>query len=232
VATLARQARAPVYLVHCTSQAALEAALAQLRLGADLTIETCAHYLTHTIDWKGGDIGKVGPPIRNASDSEALWMALKAGKIDAVATDHVHRRVAAKAGGIWKASPGFPGLQTLLPVMLSEGYHKRGMPLPLIARVLSQNPARVMGCHTKGSIAIGREADFAIVDLDREWIADGTSMHSDAGFSIYDGWRFKGRVIHSMVRGRFVYRDEQLCADAIGHGRYVRRSISPGNAPT
>ena len=232
VATLARQAGAPVYLVHCTSAAALDAALAQLRLGTDLTIETCTHYLTHTIDWTGGDIGKVGPPIRQASDAEALWAALKAGSIDVVATDHVHRRVAAKAGGIWKASPGFPGLQTLLPVMLSEGYHKRGMPLPLIARVLSQNPARVMGCQTKGSIAIGREADFAIVDLDREWIAEGASMHSDAGFSIYDGWPFKGRVIHSMVRGRFVYRDEQLCADAIGHGRYLRRSIPPTNAST
>ena len=61
VATLARQAGAPVYMVHCTSEAALEAALAQRRLGTDLTIETCTHYLTHTIDWKGGDIGKVGP---------------------------------------------------------------------------------------------------------------------------------------------------------------------------
>jgi dihydropyrimidinase len=231
-ATLARQAGAPVYLVHCTSKAALDAALAQRRLGTDLTIETCTHYLTHTIDWKGGDIGKVGPPIRHASDTEALWAALKAGQIDVVATDHVHRQVAAKAGGIWKASPGFPGLQTLLPVMLSEGYHKRGLPLPVIARVLSQNPARVMGCQAKGSIAIGQEADFAIVDLDRQWRADGTSMHSDAGFSIYDGWHFKGKIIHSMVRGRFVYRDEQLCADAIGHGRYQRRSIAPTQTPT
>jgi len=229
VATLARQAGAPVYMVHCTSAAALEAALAQRRLGTDLTVETCAHYLTHTIDWKGGDLGKVGPPIRTAADTEALWAALKAGSIDVVATDHVHRHVAAKAGGIWKASPGFPGLQTLLPVLLGEGYHKRGLPLSTIARVLSRNPARAMGCQTKGAIAVGRDADFAIVDLDRAWTADNAGMHSDAGFSIYDGWRFKGKVIHSMVRGRFVYRDEQLCADAVGHGRYVRRSIGAGS---
>jgi dihydropyrimidinase len=227
VATLARQAGAPVYMVHCTSAAALEAALTQRRLGTDLTIETCAHYLTHTIDWKGGDIGKVGPPIRTASDTERLWAALKAGSIDVVATDHVHRHVAAKAGGIWKASPGFPGLQTVLPVLLAEGYHKRGLPLGTIARVLSQNPARVMGCQNKGAIAIGRDADFAIVDLERAWVADNAGMHSDAGFSIYNGWRFKGKVIHSMVRGRFVYRDEQLCSDTVGHGQYVRRSILP-----
>ena len=231
VATLARQTGARVYVVHCTSAAALEAALAQRRLGTDLTIETCAHYLTHTIDWKGGDLGKVAPPIRKGSDTEALWAALKAGNIDVVATDHVHRHVAAKAGGIWKASPGFPGLQTLLPVLLSEGYHKRGLPLSRIAGVVSQNPARVMGCRSKGAIALGRDADFAIVDLERAWVADSASAHSDAGFSIYDGWHFKGKVIHSMVRGRFVYRDEQLCADAIGHGRYIRRHISPAHVP-
>jgi dihydropyrimidinase len=227
VATLARQAGAPVYMVHCTSAAALEAALAQRQLGTDLTIETCTHYLTHTIDWKGGDFGKVGPPIRESAYTEALWAGLKAGKIDVVATDHVHRGVAAKAGGIWKASPGFPGLQTLLPVLLSEGHHKRGVPLGLIANLLSRNPARAMGCQSKGAIAVGQDADFAIVDLNRTWTADGAGMHSDAGFSIYDGWQFKGKVIHTMVRGCFAYRDEQLSADAIGHGQYIRRSLRP-----
>jgi dihydropyrimidinase len=216
-------------MVHCTSEAALEAALAQRSLGTDLTIETCTHYLTHTIDWRGGDIGKVGPPVRTARDVEALWAALKDGKIDVVATDHVHRNVAAKAGGIWKASPGFPGLQTLLTVILSEGHHKRGMPLHAISRVLSQNPARAMGCQTKGAIAVGRDADFAIVDLERSWTAENAGMYSDAGFSIYDGRPFKGKVIHTMVRGRFAYRDEQLCADAVGHGRYLRRTRSRAN---
>jgi dihydroorotase (multifunctional complex type) len=230
VATLAREAGAPVYMVHCTSAAALEAALAQRALGTDLTVETCTHYLTHTVDWEGGDVGKVGPPIREAADTEALWAALKAGKIDVVATDHVHRSVTAKVGGIWKASPGFPGMQTLLPVLLSEGHHKRALSLPQVARVLSANPARIMGCRTKGAIAVGRDADFAIVDLNRTWTADTSCMHSDAAFSIYDGWRFKGKVIHTMVRGRFVYRDEQLCADAIGHGQYIRRSIEEGPA--
>ena len=230
VATLARQAGAPVYLVHCTSAAALEAARAQRELGTDLTLETCPHYLTHTIDWRGAELGKVAPPLREAADAEALWAALKAGHIDVVASDHVHRPKSAKAGGIWKASPGFPGLETLLPVLLSEGYHRRGVPLGLIARMLSANPARIMGCRSKGAIAVGQDADFAVVDLNRTWTADGAAMHSDAGFSIYEGWRLRGKVIHTMVRGRFVYRHEQLCAEAVGHGRYIARSI-PRNTP-
>jgi dihydropyrimidinase len=224
VATLAREADAPLHVVHCTSAAALEAALAQRALGADLSIETCTQYLTHTIEWEGGLLAKVNPPIRERSDVEALWAALEAGKIDTVASDHVHRPAAAKSGGIWKAAPGFPGLETLLPVLLTEGYHKRGLPLGLIGRVLSENPARIMGCRSKGKIALGQDADFAFVDLEATWKADAMRMHSDAGFSIYDGWQFRGKVVHTMVRGRFVFRDEALCDDAIGFGQFVRRS--------
>jgi dihydroorotase-like cyclic amidohydrolase len=140
---------------------------AQRELGTDLRLETCAHYLTHTIDSTGADLGKVAPPLREAADTEAVWAALKAGHIDVVATDHVHRPKSAKAGGIWKASPGFPGLETLLPVLLSEGYQRRGVPLGLITRVLSANPARIMGCRSKGAIAVGQDADLALVDLNR-----------------------------------------------------------------
>ena len=224
VATLCRATGASMHMVHCSSAAGLEAALAQRALGARMSIETCTHYLTHTLAWPGGDIGKVNPPIRESADTEALWAALAAGQIDTVGTDHVHRGATAKSGGIWKAAPGFPGLETLLPVLLSEGFHKRSLPLATISRVLSENPARLMGCDTKGQIAVGKDADLAIVDLDASWVADRARMHSDAGFSIYDGWRFRGKVVHAMVRGRFASRDGVPCDDAIGHGRLLRRS--------
>ena len=98
-----------------------------------------------TSSWSGGDIGKINPPLREASDREALWEGIRNGSVDTVATDHVHRDVSSKAGGIWTASPGCPGLDTLLPVMLSEGHHKRGIPLARIAELLATNPARIMG---------------------------------------------------------------------------------------
>jgi dihydroorotase-like cyclic amidohydrolase len=224
VGTLARQAGCRVHIVHCTSAAALEAALTQQALGTRISIETCTQFLTHSIAWKGGDIGKVNPPIRDAADSQALWAALLAGKIDTVATDHVHRNVRAKAGGIWKAAPGFPGLETLLPVLLSEGHHKRDMPLGAIARVLCENPARIMGCPAKGAIAVGNDADLACVDLNASWVAEGANTRSDAGYSIYDGWEFKGKVVHTLVRGRFAMRDGVLCQDGVGMGRLIQRS--------
>ena len=134
-----------LYIVHTTSAAALEAALSARARGCRIAIETCPHYLTHDVSFAGGDTGKINPPLREAADREALWAGIANGKIDTVATDHVHRDLAGKAGGIWSASPGCPGLETLLAVMLSEGHFRRGLPLQRIAEVLAHNPAQEMG---------------------------------------------------------------------------------------
>ena len=222
----------PVYIVHCTSAEALDAAVRARGAGSTVHVETCPHYLTHDIDWPGfgpygGDLGKINPPVRTAADREALWRGLADGRIDTVATDHVHRDASGKAGGIWAASPGCPGLETLLPVMLTEGYHKRSIPLARIAQLLSGNPARLMGlAQNKGRIAIGMDADFAAVDLGATWTLEKAQIQSSAGYSIYEGWRFKGRVVHTLVRGRPVLRDRALMEDAVGTGRYVRRKLN------
>ncbi|MDP4026594.1 dihydroorotase family protein [Methylobacterium sp. NEAU 140] len=231
VASLARLSDARFHMVHCSSGAGLEAATTQRRLGAKLTIETCVQYLTHTVDSDQGLKAKVNPPVRAAEDVEALWRGLADGSIDTVATDHVHRDATAKIGGVWKASPGFPGMETLLPIMLSEGHHRRGLPLGSIARLLSGHPARIMGMPGKGRIGVGFDADLAVVDLDALWTVRERDMHSSAGFSIYDGWEVRGRVIHTLSRGAFALRDGMLCDDRVGKGRYIeRRSRSAGTA--
>jgi dihydroorotase-like cyclic amidohydrolase len=90
--------------------------------------------------------------------------------------------------------------------------------------VLARNPAQEMGLgHCKGSIAIGHDADVAIVDLKRTWTLDRASVFSSAGYSIYEGWQFQGQVVHTLVRGRPAFRDNALVADSAGWGRYQRR---------
>jgi dihydroorotase-like cyclic amidohydrolase len=213
-----------LYVVHTTSAAALAAALTARGRGCRIAIETCPHYLTHDVTYAGRDTGKINPPLREPPDREALWAGIANGQIDTVATDHVHRDLSGKAGGIWSASPGCPGLETLLAVMLSEGHFRRGIPLHRIVDVLARNPAQEMGLgHRKGSIAIGHDADVAIVDLKRTWTLDRAGVVSSAGYSIYEGWRFQGQVVHTLVRGRPVFRDNALVADSAGWGRYQRR---------
>ena len=222
----ARTTGARLYIVHTSSREALEAGLRARDAGTDIVIETCPHYLTHDIEWEGGDLGKINPPVRERSDCDALWDGVISGDVDTVATDHVHRDISSKAGGIWKASPGCAGLETLLPVMLTDGHHKRGIPLGRIAELLSSAPADAMGLyHRKGRIAVGLDADLAIVDLDARYTYKRENVRSSAGFSIYEGRTFTGKVLHTVVRGRFVLRDGETVDAAIGSGRFVKRRL-------
>lgn len=224
-AVLTKTAGSPLYVVHTSSAEALDAAKAARAAGIDITIETCPHYLTHDVDWAGGDVGKINPPLRESRDREALWAGVLDGSIDTIATDHVHRTLDGKKGGIWAASPGCPGMETLLPVMLTEGYHRRNLSLSRIAQLLSGNPASRMGLHQKGEIAIGKDADLVLVDLDREWVVSNDKVLSSAGYTIYDGQTLKGAVDKTLVRGRVVYADGKPVLDAAGTGRYVRRVL-------
>lgn len=119
-AFLSGQTGVRLYVVHVSSAAALEAGLRAREAGTDIILETCPHYLTHDVAWAGGETGKINPPLREAADGERLWAALLDGDLDTIGTDHVHRDLTGKAGGIWGASPGCPGLETLLPVLLKR----------------------------------------------------------------------------------------------------------------
>jgi dihydropyrimidinase len=225
-AYLAHVAGAPLYVVHTSSAEALAAALRHRNAGARVFVETCPHYLTHDLTWDGADIGKINPPLRDACDREALWRALFSGDIDTVGTDHVHRDLSSKQGGIWAASPGCPGLETLLPVLLSEGYHKRGLSLERISDLAATNPSRLMGLsHLKGAIVPGLDADLTFVDLNATWVLARGDIASSAGYSIYEGYTFKGRIVHTIVRGQLVVRDGLLQDTAVGTGRYIARRL-------
>lgn len=225
-AFIVNQAGAPLYVVHTSSTEALEAALMRRAAGDTVYLETCPHYLTHDTGWEGGAIGKINPPLRAAEHCERLWKAIFDGDIDTVATDHVHRDITSKDGGIWKASPGCPGMETLLPVMLSEGYHKRGLPLERVVELLSENPARLMGLSDrKGRIAPGLDADLVIVDLEAERELTREDVVSAAGYSIYEGWTLKGAISDTFVRGRQVVRDGALVEAGVGTGRYMHRKL-------
>ena len=111
--------------------------------------------------------------------------------------------------------------------MLSEGHHKRGISLSRIAELLATNPARIMGFgDRKGAIAVGLDADLALIDLNGTTEVSSAKSLSSAGYSIYDGWKLKGRVVHTLVRGAFAMRDGALDDACVGRGRYIRRRLS------
>jgi len=220
----ARVVGVPLHAVHTSSGEALAAAVNQRDLGADVSIETCIQYLTDDTESAIGATGKVNPPLRAPEDRAALWDGIRAGHIDTIATDHIHRPASSKNGGIWKAQPGFPGLDTFYPALLTEA-KAQGVAPEAMVPLVTTNPARRMGLAAKGRLAPGADADIAVLDMKQSWTVETARLASDAGYSIYDGRRMEVSVIHTLSRGRFALRDGALQEEARGHGRYVARTL-------
>jgi dihydropyrimidinase len=218
---------ANIYIPHLTCREGLELVRRHRADGWRATVETCPHYLTHTLDSPIGTLGKVNPPLRTHDDIEALWEGLADGAIQTVGSDHNSRPRAKKEGSIWTASAGFPSITTLLPLMLSEGFHRRGLTLERIVELTATNPARTFGLHPrKGTIAVGADADLVLVDLEREQTVDSKYCDSRSDFSIWDGWTLRGWPVATLLRGVVVMRAGEVLI-AGGHGKWVERVDTP-----
>ena len=220
---------ATIYIPHLSTRMALD----EVRRWRDrydrVYVETCPHYLTHTLDSEAGSIGKANPPFRTADDVDALWEGLADGAIDVVASDHVPRKRATKEKGIWQASQGFPGTATILPVLLSEGYHKGRLSLQRIAELLTTAPARIFDVPDKGDIRVGYDADLTLVDLELTREVRAAELGSYSDYSLYDGWRLKGWPTATVVRGEVVMQDARIVGPP-GFGRYIRRGAQTAAA--
>ena len=215
---------ARVYFPHLSTRMALDEVRKWRQRYEQVFIETCPHYLTHTEDSDLGGMGKANPPFRSSDDCDALWEGLADGSIDVVASDHVPRKRATKEKNLWLASQGFPGTATILPVLLSEGYHKGRLSLERIATLLTAAPADIFKLGpAKGRIEVGSDADFTLVDLNQERVVNAAELGSYSDYSLYDGWNLKGWPVRTIVRGVTVM-DAGVIVGAPGHGKYLRRA--------
>jgi dihydropyrimidinase len=218
---------APVYIVHTSAGMTVEEAkVARTRGDSPLYLETCAHYLTHTRDSEQGSLVKANPPLRGAADVEALWAAVFDGTIQTIGSDHSGRHRSKKQGTIWQAANGLPGVGSQLTVLLSEGHHKRGLPLERIVELTATNPAKIFGVHPrKGAIAAGSDADIALVDLDEVRTVTPTTWGGASEYSPYEGWDLRGWPVATLLRGQYSYRDGEVVS-APGTGEYIFRTTA------
>jgi dihydropyrimidinase len=205
---------ARVYVVHNTIRSGINIAGEAAHEGSRFYLETCPQYLTFTKhDEHVGVRGKVNPPLRSKEDLEALWAGIRDGMIQCMGTDHVTPMNSEhKQGDIWSVSAGFPGSETMLPVLISEGVNKRGLPLNIVARVCSYNTSRIHRIPNKGTIAPGYDADFAIVDLKKKFKVSPDMLHSSSDVTLYDGWEFTGWPVMTIVRGNIVMENSDIIA--------------------
>jgi dihydroorotase len=224
-AVLAEWTGARIHIVHISSAEELRPLRDAKARGVDITGETCPHYLLLSTDdyHRMGGIIRVNPPVREARNREPLWSALADGTIDLIATDHApHTPEEKTRNDIWAVDAGFPGVETQMPLMLTEVNRGR-MSICDYVRLSSFNPARLWGLYPrKGAIQLGSDADLAIVDLSRNHTLDDSAMHSRSKISPFNGRRVQGLPLHTLVRGRFVMKDRVLVDGMQGWGRSVQ----------
>jgi allantoinase len=224
---LADRAGCPINVLHISSADALEAAraAAQRYPGLDLRLETTLHHLALTYDTAGDTHGKVNPPIRGTADVDAMWKAVRDGRIGTVASDHAACPDDMKQKDLWSAQPGFGGSALLYPVLLSEGFHKRRLPLARIAELAAGEPARRFGlANRKGAIAPRMDADLAIVDPEREVTVTPDLLLSAQPYTPFAGLRLRGWVSHTVLRGRVAYESGKVSGAPTG--QYLRRPLA------
>lgn len=209
------------HIAHVSSIRGLAAIERWRARGADMTCEVTPHHLLldREVYERFGGVAKVNPPIRGQSDAVALLDALADGRIDCVASDHAPHVLADKQRpSIWGVPAGFAGVESLLPLLLTEVVAGR-LTMEALVRATSGRPAQVWGLWPrKGSLEVGADADLTLIDPQRAGTIRAAELHGKNNASPFEGQATVGRPVTSIVRGRVVIRDGELLGP-LGWGR-------------
>ncbi len=223
---LAATTGATIYIVHMSLAEGAAIIRDAKRRGQAVYVETCPQYLAldDSALREQGPWAKCAPPLRPAENTRQMWEYVLDGTIDTVGSDHAPFTSEEKAiaeDDIWKAPNGLTGIQTMLPLLIDAGVHGVSLPLTRLAEITSTRAAQIFGLYPrKGVIALGSDADMALVDLDAAWTIRGSELLHKAKWTPYEGRTVRGRVDATVVRGTVVYNDGAMQV-APGFGRFA-----------
>lgn len=210
--SLCGESRFRLHIVHLATSKALELLREARANGLAVTVETCPHYLYFSAENipDGATLCKCAPPVRSRQNREELWLALREGVIDLVASDHSPcppqmKRLA--EGNFRTAWGGISGLSVALPVMWTEA-RSRGFSLSDIAKWMAEKPAQLAGCgDRKGRLAEGYDADFVVFDPEAEFTLTLEHLYYRHRVSPYLGHSLQGVVKQTYLRGHCIFAD-------------------------
>jgi dihydropyrimidinase/allantoinase len=225
---LARAAGVRIQIAHASTAHAVSLVSRARADGVAATVETCPHYLflDDTALDRHGPFAKINPPLRSAETVEALWERVRAGEVDVIGSDHSPFLVEEKApfaDDIWRALPGTPGLEAMLPLLLTAVAEER-IRLEQLVALAAGNAARIFGLAAKGRLAVGADADLALVEIGGPWRIDTTAWLTRAreAARVWHGREVRGRVVATYLRGQRVWDRTAGVTAPPGSGRQVR----------
>jgi dihydroorotase len=206
---LAQQVReSRLHVAHLSTSDALKAVRRGKRARSRVTCEVTPHHFT-LLDEDVGEYNtlcKMNPPLRSATDREAILVALADGTVDAIATDHAPHATHEKQIEFERASFGITGLETALALAITKLHREYKIPITRIVELFTAGPARVFDLRARGSLAKGNFADVTIFDPKKRWTYEAAKSRSLSYNSPFDGWQFTGKVVATIVGGKIVHR--------------------------
>lgn len=222
---MSRKTGARIHFCHVSSAECVHTISNAKRSGVPATCEVTPYHLLISAQSlkRLGAIALSNPPPRSQRDIDQLWSSLRDGVVDVLASDHAPHTIGEKSEeSIWRVKTGVPGLETMLPLMLTA-VNKGRLDISTLVKVMSTNPSRIFGIEDRGELREGSAADLVVVDLKKEYTIDSSTFHSKAKYSPFDGWRVKGKPVKTFVSGRLVMDDGEIVAKP-GSGEIVRWS--------
>lgn len=225
---LAQKAGNRLYIVHISTKEGADRFARLCREGDCRAFgETTSAYLSVDKNDQIGLFAKMLPPLRASADVDGLWERVRDNTLSSFGTDNVsmNREIKQADKGMLGAMPGYPILQTHLAAILTEGYHKRNVPLDTILTKATANPARIFGIYpNKGTIAVGSDADIVILDLHKERKVKSEELYSYGDFSLYEGKVLSGWPDIVVKGGKVACEDGRIIMEK-GAGAYLRRTL-------
>ena len=213
-----------LHFCHISTDKGLNAIAEAKKTKRKVTCEvTPNHLLLSTAELQRyGQMLIMAPPLRNKDQVEALWKGLEVGSVDTLGSDHAPHGLSEKsASSVWDVKVGVPGLETTLPLMLTQ-VRKNQLSLAQAVQLLAEKPAEIYGLNEYGSLEQGKNADLTIVDFNQKFKIDASKFKSKAKYSPYDGWEVAGKPVKTIVNGLLVFDEGEIVAKA-GSGSIVRR---------
>ena len=205
---LAKETGAHLHLCHVSTKDSVQMVRLAKAAGINVTAECTPHHLTLSVDdMPGADSNyKMAPPLRNPEDVAAVREGIADGTLDAIATDHAPHSSEEKARPFVKTPNGIIGLETAVPLIITE-FVRKGMMTPVrMAELMSLNPSRLIG-HFGGTLGIGAEADVTIIDPEYEYTIDPSGFASKSRNTPYAGRKVFGKVMYTIVGGHIAYEE-------------------------
>ncbi len=226
--TMAEYAEAPIYLVHLSCEEALAPIREARARGQIVYGETRPLYLhlsRERFEEEGAERYVGWPPLREASQMQVMWDGLRNNDLQTVATDHCGWNLVQKTAGktVDELLPGMSNLETLLPMLYSEGVGKARLSLNRFVEVSATNPAKLFGLYPqKGTLAVGSDADIVIFDPKKDVTIRHRDLHSRVDFELYEGFQVTGWPTHTLSRGEVIVENGQVLGNA-GRGKLLKR---------